>query len=184
MYLTRIPSLPNSERNKCVNYTYFLYPIFRWKETVTCPGVHSIRLLLVLIIVTKKHSLNHPWDNFTNRHKLVLIQSLLLWPHWRQTPSQPQPIAAWLHHGCFTTFQEGSRMPTVLGHSQKSQDIAMCSLILSRVSRQTGKLRKKTAPDNNQMSGLPNFISDSRHRHLHQFAFFVLPQPIGGCPCS
>ena len=39
-------------------------------------------------------------------------------------------------------------MPTVLGHSQKPQDIAMSSLILSRVSRRTSKLRKKTAPDN------------------------------------
>ena len=75
-------------------------------------------------------------------------------------------------------------MPTVLGHSQKPQDIAMSSLILSRVSRRTDKLRKKTPPDNNQMSRLPNFISNSRHRHLRQFAFFFSSQPTGGCPRS
>ena len=75
-------------------------------------------------------------------------------------------------------------MPTVLGHSQKPQDIAMSSLILPRVSRQTGKLRKKTAANNNQMSSLPDFISHSRHRHLRQFAFFFSSQPTGGCSRS
>ena len=66
-------------------------------------------------------------------------------------------------------------MPIVLRDSKKPQDITMSSLILPGVSRQTGKLRKKTATDNNQMSGLPNFISNSRDRHLRQFAFFVSP---------
>ena len=75
-------------------------------------------------------------------------------------------------------------MPSVLGHSQKLKDIAMSSLILPRVSRQTSKLRKKTAANINQMSGLPGFISNPRHRHLRQFAFFFSSQPTGGCSRS
>ena len=51
-------------------------------------------------------------------------------------------------------------MSTVLRDSQKPKDIAMSSLILPRVSRQTGKLRKKTAANISQMSGLPGFISN------------------------
>ena len=42
----------------------------------------------------------------------------------------------------------------------------MSSLTLPRVSRRTSKLRKKTAANNNQMFGLPDFLSDSRHRYL------------------
>jgi len=57
----------------------------------------------------------------------------------------------------------------------------MSSFILPRVSRQTGKLRKKIATDNNQMSGLPDFIFHPRHRHLRRFAFFFSSQPTGGC---
>ena len=75
-------------------------------------------------------------------------------------------------------------MPTVLRYSQKPQDIAMSSLILPGVSRQTGKLRKKTATDNNQMSCWSDFLSNSRHRHLRQFAFVVSSQPTGGCSRS
>ena len=75
-------------------------------------------------------------------------------------------------------------MPTVLRYSQKPQDITMSSLILPRVSRQTGKLRKKTAANINQMSGLPGFISNPRHKHLRQFAFFFSSQPTGGCSRS
>ena len=75
-------------------------------------------------------------------------------------------------------------MSTVLRDSQKPQDIAMSSLILPRVSRQTGKLRKKTAANINQMSGLPGFISNPQHRHLRQFSFFFSSQPTGGCSRS
>ena len=59
-------------------------------------------------------------------------------------------------------------MPTVLRDSKKPQGIAMSSLILPRVSRRTSKLRKKTATNNNQMSGLPDFLSNSRHRYLRR----------------
>ena len=60
----------------------------------------------------------------------------------------------------------------------------MSSLILPWVSRLTGKLRKKTATNNHQMSGLPDFLSNSRHRYLRQFAFIVSSQPTGGCSRS
>ena len=75
-------------------------------------------------------------------------------------------------------------MPTVLRDSQKPQDIAMSSLILPRVSRQTGKLRKKTATNNNQMSGLPDFIFYPRHGYVRRLAFFFSSQPTGGCSRS
>ena len=75
-------------------------------------------------------------------------------------------------------------MPSVLGHSKKPKDIAISSLILPRVSRQTGKLRKKTAANINQMSGLPGFISNPQHKHICQFAFFFSSQPTGGCSRS
>ena len=75
-------------------------------------------------------------------------------------------------------------MPTVLRDSKKPQDIAMSSLILPWMSRRTSKLRKKTAASNNQMSGLPDFLSDSWHRHLRHFAFFFSSQPTGGCSRS
>ena len=71
-------------------------------------------------------------------------------------------------------------MSAVFGDSEKPQDIAMSSLILPRVSRQTGKLRKKTAANINQMSCLSGFISNPRLRHLRQFPLIVSSQPTGG----
>ena len=75
-------------------------------------------------------------------------------------------------------------MPIVHGDSQKSQDTTMSSLILPGVSRQTCKLCKETAKSDNQVSGLPDFIPNSRNRHLRQVAFIVSSQPIGGCSRS
>ena len=75
-------------------------------------------------------------------------------------------------------------MSIVLRDSQKPKDIAMSALILHRVSRQSGKLRKKTAANINQMSGLPGFISNPRHRHLRQFTLFFPCQPTCGCSRS
>jgi len=75
-------------------------------------------------------------------------------------------------------------MSTVLRDSKKPQDIAMSSLILPTVSRRTRKLRKKTASNISQMSGLPGFISNPQHKHLRQFAFFFSSQPTGGCSRS
>ena len=75
-------------------------------------------------------------------------------------------------------------MPIVHRDCQKSQDITMSSLILPGVSRQTCKLRKETAKSDNQMSGLPDFIPNSRNRHLREFAVVVSSQPIGGCSRS
>ena len=72
-------------------------------------------------------------------------------------------------------------MSTVVRDYQKPQDIAMPLLILPRVSRQTGKLCKKTPTNNNQMSGLPGFFSNFRHRYLRQFASFFSSQPTDGC---
>ena len=45
-------------------------------------------------------------------------------------------------------------MSSVLRDSQRSQDSAMFTLLLFGMPRQTRKLRKKTASDSNQMSGL------------------------------
>ena len=75
-------------------------------------------------------------------------------------------------------------MSIVLRDCQKPQDIAMSSLILPRVSPRTGKLRKKTTTNKNQMSSLPDFISYSRHRHVRRFAFFFSSHLIGGCSRS
>ena len=49
-------------------------------------------------------------------------------------------------------------MSTVFRNSTKSQDFAMSSLILPRVSRQTCRLRKKTATNINQMSRLSDIF--------------------------
>ena len=75
-------------------------------------------------------------------------------------------------------------MSTVQRDSKKSKDIAISSLILPRVSRQIGKVRKKTTTNNNQVSSLPDFTSTSRHRYLRQFAFVISSQPTGGCSRS
>ena len=75
-------------------------------------------------------------------------------------------------------------MSTVYRNSEKSQDIAMPSLILPRVSRQTGRLRQKTATNNNQMPGLPDIIPNTRRRYVQQLAHIVSSQPTGGCSRS
>ena len=52
-------------------------------------------------------------------------------------------------------------MPTVYRNSEKPQDIAMPSLILPGVSRQTGRLRQKTATNNDQLPCLPDIIPNT-----------------------
>ena len=75
-------------------------------------------------------------------------------------------------------------MPTVYRNSEKSQDIAMPSLILPGVPRQTSRLRQKTATNNNQMPGLPDIIPNTRRRYVQQLAHIVSSQPTGGCSRS
>ena len=92
-----------------------------------------------------------------------------------------------LEHGCATTLQkssERSRVSAVFRDSQQSQDFAMSSLILSRVSRQTRRLRKKTATGDNQMSGLTDIFSNPRRRLVQELAHILSSQPIGGCSGS
>ena len=60
----------------------------------------------------------------------------------------------------------------------------MSSLILPRVSRQTCRLRKKTATSDNQMSGLSDIFSNSWRRLVQEFACILSSQPIGGCSRS
>ena len=57
-------------------------------------------------------------------------------------------------------------MPTVYRNSEKSQDIAMPSLILPGVPRQTSRLRQKTATNNDQMPSLPDIIPNTRRRYV------------------
>ena len=71
-------------------------------------------------------------------------------------------------------------MPTVFRNSEKSQNFAMSSLILLGVSRQTGRLRKKTATNNNQMPGLPDFLPNPRRRHIQQLAHIFSSQSTRG----
>ena len=75
-------------------------------------------------------------------------------------------------------------MPIVFRNSEKSQDFAMSSLILSGVSRQTGRLRKKTATNNNQMPGLPDFLPNPWRRHIQQLAHIFSSQSTRGCFCA
>ena len=75
-------------------------------------------------------------------------------------------------------------MSTVLRNSERSQDFAMSSLILLGLSWQTGRLRKKTITNNNQMPGLPDFLPNPQRWHLQQFAHIVSSQPTCGCACS
>ena len=76
-------------------------------------------------------------------------------------------------------------MPTVYRNSEKSKDIAMPSLILPGVSRQTGRLRQKTIKTNNkQMPSLPDIIPNTRRRYVQQLAHIVSSQPTGGCSRS
>ena len=75
-------------------------------------------------------------------------------------------------------------MPTVFGYSEQSQDFAMYSLILPRMSRQTCKFCKKTATSDNQMSGLSDIISNSWRRLVQEFAHILSSQPISGCSRS
>ena len=57
-------------------------------------------------------------------------------------------------------------MPTVYSNSEKSQDIAMPSLILPGVSRQTTRLRQKTAINNDQMPCWPDIIPNTQRRYV------------------
>ncbi|CAH3046709.1 unnamed protein product, partial [Pocillopora meandrina] len=61
-------------------------------------------------------------------------------------------------HGCSTALyksQEGSRVSTVSRNSQRSQDIAMSTLVLPVVYRQTRMICKKKIPEGDTFSGLP-----------------------------
>ena len=92
-----------------------------------------------------------------------------------------------LDHGCATTLQkssERSRVSAVFRDSQQSQDFAMSSLILPRVSRPTCRLHKKTAANNNQMSCLSDIFSNPRRRLVQEFACILSSQPTGGCSSS
>ena len=75
-------------------------------------------------------------------------------------------------------------MPTVFGYSEQSQDFAMYSLILPRMSWQTRKFCKKTATSDNQMSGLSDIFSNSWRRLVQEFACILSSQPTGGCSRS
>ena len=75
-------------------------------------------------------------------------------------------------------------MPTVHRNSEKSKDVAMSSLILPEVSRQTSRLRQKTATNNDQMPCLPDIIPNTRRRYVQQLAHIVSSQPTGGCSHS
>ena len=75
-------------------------------------------------------------------------------------------------------------MPTVFGYSERSQDFAMYSLILPRMSWQTCKFCKKTATSDNQMSGLSDIFSNSWRRLVQEFACILSSQPTGGCSRS
>ena len=75
-------------------------------------------------------------------------------------------------------------MPTVFGYSEQSQDFAMYSLVLPRVSWQTRKFCKKTTTSNNQMSGLSGIFSNSWRRLVQELSHILSSQPTGGCSRS
>ena len=60
----------------------------------------------------------------------------------------------------------------------------MFTLILSAVSRQTRTLCKKTATNNNQMSGLSDLLPNSWRRHVWRPSHIFSSQSIGGSPSS
>ena len=75
-------------------------------------------------------------------------------------------------------------MPAVFRNSERSEDFAMSSLILPKVSRQTRRLRKETATNNNQMPGLSDFLPNPQRRFVQQLARIFSSQPAGGCSRS
>jgi len=74
--------------------------------------------------------------------------------------------------------------PLCLETVKKSQNFAMSSLILLGMSRQIGRLRKKTATKNKQMPGLPGFPPNPRSRHNQQLAHIFSSQSTRGSSCA
>ena len=90
-------------------------------------------------------------------------------------------------YGCSTAVyksQEGSRVSAVSRNSQRSQDTAMSTLILSAVYRQARRICKEKVRNDDQMSSLSSLLSDPRRRHVWQPSHIFSSQPIGGPPCS
>ena len=75
-------------------------------------------------------------------------------------------------------------MSTLFRNSEKSQNFAMSSLVLPGVSRQTGRLRKKTTRNDSQMPCLPDVLPNPRRRHIQQLAHIFSSQSTRGCSCA
>ena len=104
---------------------------------------------------------------------------------WRINRTQLSTYS--LRHGCSTALyksQEGSRVSTVSRNSQRSQDIAMSTLILPAAYQQTRRICKKKVRNDDQMSSLSGLLSDPWRRHVWQPSHIFSSQPIGGSPRS
>ena len=105
----------------------------------------------------------NPRRSIVHRKIIVLIKLRIIIP----------PI---LNHRCATTLQKSSkrsRVSAVFRDIQQSQDFAMSSLILPRLSRKTCRLRKKTT------------TSFKSLRETHSRIGWILScQPIVGCSGS
>ena len=69
-------------------------------------------------------------------------------------------------------------MSAVLRNSQRPQDASMFTFFLFALPRQTGKVRKKTTANDDQMSGLSDSLSNPGKRHVLWFAHIVSSQSI------
>ena len=98
-----------------------------------------------------------------------------------------QLLAYSARYGCSTAVyksQEGSRVSAVSRNSQRSQDTAMSTLILSAVYRQARKICKEKIRNDDQMSSLSSLLSDPWRRHVWQPSHIFSSQPTGGSPRS